>query len=422
MATKSKLVVGRCLPANRILLLLILPIIVQTAYPQDWTQWRGPNRDGVVANFAVPAAWPEKLKLIWKTPIGGGYSSPVVSKDKAWIFSRKEDEEVVSCLDLKTGKVLWSKSYGVPFKKNQYAVQMGKGPHSTPLYYQGKLYTLGVNAVLSCFDANTGTLKWRKDFGIPDTSKMFCGTAMSPVVENGNVIVHTGDDIKGGLMTAFEATTGKEKWQLNCDGPGYASPIVVTLEGTRQLVTMTDKSVIGVEVQKGTQLWRLPWPDEWNENIVTPTLYKNTLILSGVRKGTMAVQVEKSGAQWTTKQVWHNPELTMYMNSPVLDGEYFYGMSAKRKGQFFCAEAATGKVRWMTEGREGAQASMLNTKDALFILTSDAHLVVAQKAIDQFQPLAKYSVADSPTYTHPILFGKRILIKDNANVALWSLE
>jgi outer membrane protein assembly factor BamB len=389
---------------------------------QDWTQWRGPNRDGVVTNFTAPAAWPEKLKLVWKTPVGSGYSSPIVFQNKAWVFSRKDETEVVSCLDLKTGKMLWSQSYGVPFKKNQYANEMGKGPYATPVLYQGKLYTLGVNAVLSCLDANTGALKWRKDFGIPDTSKMFCGTAMSPVIENGNVIVHIGDDIKGGLMIAFDAATGQEKWKLNCDGPGYASPIVLTLEGTRQLVTMTDKSVLGVDVRTGTQLWRLAWPDEWNENIVTPTLYKNTLILSGVRKGTMAVQIVKNGAQWTIKQVWHNPELTMYMNSPVLGGEYFYGMSAKRKGQFFCAEAATGKILWSMEGREGNQAAVLNAKDALFILTSDANLIVAKKATDKFQQLAKYSVADSATYAHPILFGKQILIKDDATLALWSLE
>lgn len=407
---------------RKIISISFLLSFVTMSDAQDWTQWRGPNRDGVVANFTAPTAWPEKLKLLWKTPVGSGYSSPIVSQSKAWVFSRKDETEVVSCLDLKTGKILWSQSYGVPFKQNQYATEMGRGPHSTPVLYQGKLYTLGVNAVLSCFDANTGAVKWRKDFGIPDTSKMFCGTAMSPVIENGNMIVHVGDDIKGGLMIAFEAISGQEIWKLSCDGPGYASPIVMTVEGTRQLVTMTDKSVLGIDVRTGTQLWKLAWPDEWNENIVTPTLYKNTLILSGVRKGTMAVQVTKTGAQWTTKQLWHNPELTMYMNSPVLDGEYFYGMSAKRKGQFFCAEAATGKLRWSTEGREGNQAAVLNTKDMLFILTSDANLIVAKKAANKFQQLAKYSVADSATYAHPILFGKRILIKDNATLALWSFE
>jgi outer membrane protein assembly factor BamB len=396
--------------------------VFQTISAQDWAQWRGPNRDGVARDFIAPAQWPEKLKLIWKTEVGSGFSSPVVSKDRAWIHTRKGEEEAVSCLDLKTGKILWSRSYTVAFTKNQYATEMGKGPHSTPVLYGGKLYTLGVTAILSCFDAATGELKWRKEFGAPNTSKMFCGTAFSPVVDRGNLIVYVGDDIKGGSMFALDPATGLERWKWAGEGPGYASPIVVEIEGARQIVTMTDKSVIGVESGTGKLLWRMPWPDEWNENIVTPIPYKNTLIFSGVRKGTVAVQLARNGAEWTAKQVWHNPEIAMYMNSPVLDGDYLFGMSSKRKGQYFCLEAATGKVLWATEGREGANASILNAKDALLILTSDANLIVAKKSVKGFEQVAKYSVADSSTYAHPAPMAKMILVKDDAAMALWSLE
>jgi outer membrane protein assembly factor BamB len=404
------------------LIALAMVIAAQIAIAQDWTQWRGPNRDGVVKDFVAPAAWPEKLKLIWKTEVGSGYSSPVVSKDRAWIHTRKGEEEVVSCLDLKAGKLVWSKSNPVAFTKNQYAKDMGKGPHSTPALYDGKLYTLGVTAILSCFDANTGELKWRKDFGAPDTSKMFCGTSFSPVIDQGNLIIYVGDDIKGGSMFAFDPATGKERWKWTGEGPGYASPIVVELEGARQIVTMTDKSAIAVESKTGKLLWRLAWPDEWNENIVTPILYKNTLIFSGIRKGTMAVQVTKNGAEWVTKQVWHNPEIAMYMNSPVLEGDHLFGMSSKRKGQYFCMEAATGKVLWATEGREGFNAAILNAKDALLILTSDANLIVAKKSAKAFEQVAKYSVADSATYAHPVVLGKRVLVKDDGAISLWSFE
>jgi outer membrane protein assembly factor BamB len=403
-------------------ILFAVIVTVQTVSAQDWTQWRGPNRDGVAKDFAAPTVWPEKLKLVWKTEVGSGYSSPVVSKDRAWIHTRKGEEEVVSCLDLKTGNVVWSKNYAVVFTKNQYATQMGKGPHSTPVLHDGKLFTLGVTAILSCFDAATGDLKWRKDLGPTDQSKLFCGTAFSPVVDQGNLIVYAGDDIKGGSMFAFDPATGRERWKWTGEGPGYASPIVVELEGARQIVTMTDKSVIGVEAKTGKLLWRLAWPDEWNENIVTPTLYKNLLILSGVRKGTVAVQVTKNGAEWTTKEVWRNPEIAMYMNSPVLEGDHLFGMSAKRKGQYFCLEAATGKVLWTTEGREGFNAAILNTKDALLILNSDANLIVAKKSAKGFEQVAKYSVADSATHAHPVIVGKKILVKDDAVMALWSLE
>jgi outer membrane protein assembly factor BamB len=394
----------------------------QIVSAQEWAQWRGPNRDGVVKDFVAPAKWPEKLKLMWKTEVGSGYSSPVVSKGRAWIHARKGEEEVVSCLDLKTGKILWSKSYPVAFTKNQYATQVGKGPHATPVLFGGNLYTLGVTAVLSCFDANSGELKWRKEFGTPDTSKMFCGTAFSPVVDQGNLIVYAGDDIKGGSMFALDPASGKERWKWTGEGPGYASPIVVEIEGARQVVTMTDKSVIGVESKTGKLLWRMPWPDEWNENIVTPVLYKNTLIFSGVRKGTVAVQLARNGAEWTAKQAWHNPEIAMYMNSPVLEGDHLFGMSSKRKGQYFCLEAATGKVLWATEGREGANAAILSAKDSLLILTNDANLIVAKKSARGFEQVAKYSMADSATYAHPVVIGKSILIKDDGAMTLWNIE
>src|SRR6185436_10030658 len=106
------------MPRSKLLPLLFAAVAAFQIVPaQDWAQWRGPNRDGVVKDFVAPANWPEKLKLIWKTEVG-------------------------SCLDLKTGKILWSKSYSVAFTKNQYAREIGKGPHSTPVLYDGKLYTL----------------------------------------------------------------------------------------------------------------------------------------------------------------------------------------------------------------------------------------------------------------------------------------
>lgn len=411
---------------RKLAFLSIVFLIGNSAFAQGWEQWRGANRDGAVKDFAAPTVWPKELKQVWKSPVGSGYSSPVISKDRVWVHSLKAEEETVSCLDLKTGKLLWNKSYPAQFTKNQYATQMGKGPFATPVLHAGKLYTLGVNAVLSCFDAMTGELKWQRDLGKPDTSKMFCGTAISPLIDGGNVIVYTGDDIRGGAMVALDAASGKENWRWSGEGPGYASPIIATFEGVRQIVTMTDKSVIGISAKDGLLLWRLDWPDEWNENIVTPLLiqtpYKNSLILSGVRKGTMAVQVIKTGGKWETKQLWHNRELTMYMNSPVLDGEHFFGMTNKRKGSLFCAEAATGKVLWSTEGREGANAAILHTKDLLFILNNDGGLIVAKKNPNRYEQLAKYSVADSATYAHPVIFGKQILIKDDASIALLSLD
>lgn len=405
---------------RRISLLVALFLVAAAAGAQEWAQWRGANRDGMVRGFVAPAKWPDKLTQVWKTSIGGGYSSPVVLGDRAWVHSRRGEEEVVSAIDLASGKILWSKSYHAVWTKNKYAMEMASGPYSTPVLHNGRLYTLGITAVLSCFDAATGELKWRKQFGALDSSKMFTGTAMSPVMDGGNLIVHVGDD-RGGKMIAFDGATGAEKWVWSGDGPGYASPIIVTLGGARQIVTMTDKNVISIAPADGKLLWKFPWPDEWNENIVTPLQYEDLLIFSGVRRGTAALRVAKTGAEWSAKEAWANADIAMYMSSPVLDGDHLYGMSAKKKGQFFCMEAATGKLLWTTTGREGDSSAVLGSGNLLFILTSDASLVVAKKNSKEFEPVAKYSVADSKTYAHPVVLGKRILVRDDTSLSLWSL-
>ncbi len=400
---------------------LLLVFSARSATAQEWTQWRGPARDGVAESFVAPKTWPKEIVRKWKVSAGGGYSSPLVSGSKVYLHTRQEEQEVVSCFDLTTGKTLWTKTYPAPFAKNQYAVEMGKGPNSTPVLHDGRLYTLGVNAVVSAFDAKTGELKWRKEFGTPDTSKLFCGTAMSPIVEKNLLIIHVGDD-RGGSLLALDAASGALKWEWKGDGPGYASPIVADLAGARQVVTLTDKSIVGVAAETGKLLWKMPFPDEWNENIVTPVVHKGRLIISGVRRGTMAVEVLKEASGYNAKQVWHNAKVAMYMNSPILDGDYLYGMSHLRKGQFFCLDARTGELLWATDGREGQNASVLSAGGFLLFLTADANLIVAHKNPKSFEQVARYAVADSAVWTHPVAFGKHLLVKDSASLALWSVE
>lgn len=393
--------------------LLILVMTLLPAVAQDWPQWRGPARDGRAASFTAPAQWPGELKLEWKTEVGGGYSSPVVADGKACIFTRQNDEEAASCLDLKTGKVLWRAAYPAPFGKNQYAQKMESGPFSTPVLHAGRLYTLGVNAVLSSFDAATGALKWRHDFSRSmSTEKMFTGTAMSPLVDGGRVIVHVGDD-RGGRVVAFDAATGKEVWALAGDGPGYASPVLVTRGGKRQLVTMTDKSLIGVTADGGQLAWKIPFPDEWNENIVTPVEFEDLLIFSGVRQGTVAID--------GTKEVWRNKEVAMYMSSPVLAGGHLYGFSSRNKGQLVCLNPRTGEALWKTPGRGGQNASLIAAGSFLLVTGVDGDLTVVRANPKAYETVASYKVAQSATWPHPAVVGRQILIKDAAALSLWRL-
>jgi outer membrane protein assembly factor BamB len=406
------------------LALTILLSIAAASVSAQWPQWRGPNRDGVVPAVSVPAVWPVKPVLRWKQTVGEGYSTPIVAGNRIFVHSRRDPEEIVSAFDLETGKPFWSARYPAPFSKNQYAIQMAKGPNSTPVFHDGRLFTLGATAILSSFDAATGELKWRKDWSKEiDTSKLFTGTAMSPIVDSGLLIVHVGDDGEGAFR-AFDPVTGIEKWSLPGHGPGYASPIVQVVSGTRQLITMTDKAVVGLEVATGKLLWQIPFPDEWNENIVTPIVAGDVLVVSGTRKGTYGYRIEKSEgaeASWTATELWHNTDLPMYMSSPVADGPFIYGLSSKRKGQVFCVDAKTGTARWATEGRAAAQAAVLSAGPNLVLLTTDGELIVATRSPERFEELRRYTLAQTPTWAQPVLLGRQILIRDADSIAVWSL-
>jgi outer membrane protein assembly factor BamB len=389
---------------------------------QDWTQWRGPNRDGVVPAALAPASWPKELKSKWKVPAGSGYSSPVVSQGAAFLFSRAGDNESVARFTLATGKTEWSQSYAAPFQKNSYAKDMSKGPFSTPLLHAGKLYTLGVTAILTAWDAKTGAVAWRKDFSSTvDTSKLFTGTAMSPVFAAGkHVIVHTGDD-RGSVMLALDPATGKENWSLRMTaGPGYASPILVD----NQLITMTSDAVVGVDVATGKLAWTFPWKDQWLENIVTPVRVPaaDLIVFSGVRRGSVALRLSKSGGGGAPQEVWANPEVAFYMSTPVVDGPYIYGLGSRKKGQYICVDARTGKVEWATTGREATQAAVQNAGQHIVWLTNDGDLVVSRKSAKAFEQVTRYSVSDAPVWTQPVLLGRQILVKSDNALSLWSLD
>lgn len=384
----------------------------------DWPQWRGPNRDGVVADFSVPRSWPAELKQQWKVTVGVGHASPLFVDGRVYVFARQGDEEVLLSLDAATGKEIWRVAKAMAYEMHPAARAHGKGPKSTPVYSKGKIYTLGIAGVLSCHDARTGQLKWRKEFSkqYPTTSPQF-GTAMSPVVEDGLLIAHVGGHDKGAL-TAFDAETGIVKWTYDADGPAYASPIVVTMAGVRQVVTFTQKEFVGVSAATGKLLWKIPAKSSYDENNVTPIAYKDMLIFSREDQGITAIRLLKQGQELVTQEVWNNRENQLYMNSPVLQGNLLFGMSAHKKGQFFSIDADTGKTLWQSPGRMGENMALLNAGKVLLLLTNEAKLIVLASNAKEYKPLVEYVVANSPTWAHPVAAGNRILVKDETTLAL----
>jgi outer membrane protein assembly factor BamB len=385
---------------------------------QDWNQWRGPARDGMVSAANAPSSWPASFRPLWRVEIGEGYSSPVVSHGTVFVHGRKDPEEVVMGINLSTGKVIWQQKYQADFKKNQYAVQMAKGPNSTPLVIGNRLFTLGVTGIVNAWDTATGRQLWTKDFSNTiDTSKMFCGTAASPIAVAGGVVIQIGSDVHGGQILALEPSTGKIAWEWKGLGPGYASPLLINIgvknkPGIKQLVTLTEGSIVGLDGVTGRELWSTPFPDEWHENIVTPVWTGTHLVVSGTRQGTHAFALSQTAGKWQATEVWKNADVAMYMSSPVYGDGLIYGFSARKKGQFVAIDAKSGALRWATEGREGDHASVLLTPRHLVYLTNGADLIVASRGTPGFTVEKRYEVAESATWAIPVLLGSDLLVRD----------
>jgi outer membrane protein assembly factor BamB len=385
----------------------------------DWPQWRGPGRDGAAASFTEPATWPAQLNRRWKVEIGLGYAAPLAVGNRVYVFSRQGDDEVMSALDPDSGKVLWRTAYPARFTVNPAAASHGAGPKSTPVFANGKLYSIGMTGIVTAFDAGSGRQLWQKPPS--PVATLYTTHSFSPVVDRGLVIFHVGGHNQGAL-TAFDAETGEVKWRWNGDGPAYASPIVADLGGTRQVVTFTQDNLIGVAAATGELLWRRKYTTLFTQNNITPILYNQTLIVSGLEQPIVALRVLQRDGRWEAENVWENRDVSLYMANAIVARDTLFGMSSRNGGQFFALDAKTGKTLWTGAPRQGTNAAIIRGGDVLFLLKDNAELIVARANPARFEPLQTYTVADSATWAQPTLSGNRLFVKDVSSLALWTLN
>ncbi len=370
----------------RLALALVCSTVILQAQtrPADWPQWRGANRDGAATGFSEPKTWPQTLARKWKVPVGLGYATPLLVGNRLYTFTRVDGNETVQALDAGTGKVIWQTGYPAPFR----------------------------------MDAATGKRLWQTS---PSAAQPLYHTAQSPLVDRGLVIVHVGGHNQGAL-SAFDANTGAVTWTWNGDGPSYGSPIALDVAGTRQIITFSQENLVGVSAATGELLWKRPFNTRSTQNTITPIVYGDTLIVSGLEKPITAFRILKQGKQWTTENVWENSDVSLYMSNAVLVRDALCGMSNRNSGQFFCLDAKSGKTLWTSEPRQATNAAVVRAGDVWFALQDDGELIVLRGTASAFEPVKRYTVADSATWAQPVIAGNRIYVKDVADLTLWAIE
>lgn len=379
----------------------------------DYTQWRGSDRDGSASGFVEPSLWPPTLRRKWTVEIGEGYGTPLVVAGAVYVFTRRDGMEVMTALDTVTGRELWRSGYPAPYSPSKPTSVHGSGPKATPLFRDGKLFTQGVSGIVSAFDVVRGRRLWQTR---EPAEHPFYSAASSPAADGGMVFVHPGNYEP---LTAFDANSGAVKW-ITGDGGFFMSPLIVTLGGARQVVTVTQSSVIGVAIPDGSLLWQYPWSGGGTGGTM-PIAYNGALIVGG-DSGVSAFKPVRRNGSWVAETVWQTKDVSMYLSNPVVIGDTLFGLSKRNSGQFFAIDARDGRVLWLGAPREATNTAVVKANHLLFLLNDDGELIVARANREQFQPIARYTVSESATWAQPAISGNRIFIKDAASLSLWTIE
>jgi outer membrane protein assembly factor BamB len=378
---------------------------------RDYVQWRGAQRDGSASAFVEPTVWPAELTRRWKIDVGEGYATPLIVGDVVYAFTRVDGEEGITALDAATGRQRWRTSYAAPYTPSKPAEKHGASPKATPLYYDGRLFTLGISGIVSAFDAKSGKQLWQT--AAPKDAP-FYGAAVSPLAFRDLVIVHPGDY---GPLTAFDTRTGTVKWTAGSSG-FFASPILVTLERTMQVVSVTLDYVIGVTLD-GRILWQFPFDAKGGATM--PVVNNDTIIVNSPER-VIAFRPRLRDGAWIVETMWETKDVSTYLSTPVVVDGVLYGLSTKQRGQFYAVDAKTGQVLWLGTPREADNTALVKAGQLLFLLNDDAELIVARSNRKAFAPIASYMVADSATWAQPAISGDRIFIKDVSTLALWTVR
>ena len=409
-------------------------LLSANCFAADWPGWRGPLRDGhVPPGIAVPETLPREPRQIWRIKIGDGFASPVVAGDRVFYLDNQEDKEMLHAIDKSTGRELWRSPIDAVFKDTQSP----PGPRCTPLVDGDRVYAQSCQGELRCLAVADGSLKWRVSF-TKDFRAVLLGEhgsaqgahrhgyTGSPWVDNQRLLVTVGDTNGAGIV-CFEKESGTVLWQSQDDRAGNAAPITALIEGVepKQVVAFTVEGLIGLNLQNGELLWRVPFSSTYGRHVTTPVIVGNVIMVASHQKGMIGAEITHesvagngshpaTATKWNAMVKWNTKEHAMNFASPVAVGEFLYGLGPAKN--LFCLEAKTGKSMWsktgyITTSAERAHAALLVMGRNLLLLTDSGQLVLFGTNPAEFKELGRAQVCGA-NWCNPAYADGRLFVRD----------
>jgi outer membrane protein assembly factor BamB len=377
------------------LLFLALVAPAWSAVSSDsWTQYRGTNRDGISTEKLIFGNQPPEV--LWKASIGIGYTSMAIASEMVYASGNKDNQDTLFCLDVKTGKSIWTFSYPQELTPNLYQ----GGPNATPTVADGSVYILAKDGFAACLDAKTGKVAWKKNVAKEaGAKKPSWGFSGSPTIMGRIVYLNVGSH---GL--ALEAATGNIIWKSGGDAAGYATIIPRTVGENVQLLVFGGDALHGVDAASGKELWSHPWKTDHGVNAADPIVFNNQVFLSsGYNFGSGLIDI--SG---TPKEIWKNKEMRNHFNTCVLLDGHLYGFDEK---SLKCLDWATGNVAWKEDSLGKGSLAVCN--GALVIVSDKGELVIADAKSDGYKERSRtHVVPDKNVWTSPAIADGKIFVRN----------
>ena len=385
--------------------------------PKNWNQWRGNNRDSVATG-----SWPSelnesKLKQIWSKPFGPSYSGPVVLGDMVFTTeTRNKQDEVVFALDVKDGtekwKVEWSGAMSVPF----FARKNGSWIRSTPATDGERLFVAGILGRFVCIDIASGKEVWNVDFsqryGVQHED---FGQVCSPLIIDADESKDNAVYIQCNAgFIKMNRLTGEEIWRSLNDGKGimssgaFSSPYVATVAGKKQILVQTRTQLAGVDIESGSVLWQQAVPNFRGMNILTPSVFGDTVFTSSYNHRSFGFDIAKSGDAFSVTEKWTAPSKA-YMSSPVIVGENAYVHLQSRR--IASINLSTGKTNWVSKERFGEYWSMVANGDQILALDSKGKLCLMKANPNEFELLGEVKLETNDSWAHLAVVGNRVFVR-----------